>query len=90
MKIVIYNPKSEFSPTQQRALSQLGEVIYTNKRQPLPTKKLLNMAKGADIIAADPDAFGGFEQAQPILTQVMNSLPNLKGDLFIYHLLWLD
>jgi lactate dehydrogenase-like 2-hydroxyacid dehydrogenase len=79
MKIVIYNPKSDFSAKQQHVLSKFGKVNYLKDRKPLPLEKIISMAKDADIVAADPDPFGGFEKAQPILTQLMDSLPNLKG-----------
>ena len=79
MKIAIYAPKSEFKLAQQRAIGKLGQVTYTQNRQSLPISQLLSMAKGADIIAPDPDPFGGFEKAEPQLTKVMDSLPNLKG-----------
>ena len=79
MKIVIFNPKDSFSSDQQKQLSSLGEVVYTKTREALPMEKLLEMAKGADIVGCDPDPLGGFEKAKEKLTAVMKSLPNLKG-----------
>lgn len=79
MKIVIFNPKDDFSKDLQKQLAQLGKVEYVKDRKALPIKKLLDLAKGADIIACDPDPLGGFEKAKEVLTKVMNSLPNLKG-----------
>lgn len=79
MKIVIYNPKSSLSPELQKKLSSLGSVVYTKTRDPLPMNKLLEMARGAEIIGCDPDPFGGFEKAKEKLTKVMESLPNLMG-----------
>jgi lactate dehydrogenase-like 2-hydroxyacid dehydrogenase len=37
------------------------------------------LAEGADIIAPDPDPFGGFEKVKAPLMKVIESLPNLKG-----------
>lgn len=79
MKIAIFNPKSDFSSAQLKKLNSLGEVVYLETREELPLQKLLNTAKGADIIGVDPDPLGGFEKAKPILTKIMDSLPNLKG-----------
>lgn len=79
MKVVIFNPQADFSNEQQSQLSSLGGVIYTEKRDELPLDKLLEMAKGADIIGVDPDPLGGFEKAKPVLTKILDSVPNLRG-----------
>lgn len=79
MKIVIFNPKDSFSSEQQKQLSSLGQVTYTKTREALPIEKLLEMAKGADIVGCDPDPLGGFEKAKEKLTKIIESLPNLKG-----------
>lgn len=79
MKVVIFNPKADFSEEQRKTLSSLGEVTYTQTRDELPENKLLEMAKGADIIGVDPDPLGGFEKAKPVLTKILDSVPNLKG-----------
>lgn len=79
MKIVVFNPKSDFSNDLQKQLASLGMVLYVKDRKTLPIKKLLELAKGADIVACDPDPLGGFEKAKEVLTDVMDSLPNLKG-----------
>ena len=79
MKIVIFNPQSSFSSELQKKLSSLGKVTYTKTREELPLQKLLEMAKGSDIIGVDPDPLGGFEKAKEKLTKIMESLPNLKG-----------
>lgn len=79
MKIVIFNPKSSFTSDQQKQLSSFGQVVYTETRAELPTPKLLEMAKGAEIVGVDPDPLGGFEKAKEKLTKIMESLPNLKG-----------
>lgn len=79
MKIVIFNPKSSFTSEQQKRLSSFGEVIYAKTREELPVSKLLEMARGAEIVGVDPDPLGGFEKAKEKLTKVMESLPNLKG-----------
>jgi lactate dehydrogenase-like 2-hydroxyacid dehydrogenase len=79
MKIVIFNSKDDFPKELQKKLSDLGTVTYTKNRETLPLPKILEMAKGADIIACDPDPLGGFEKGKEVLTKIMESLPNLKG-----------
>lgn len=79
MKIVIFNPKDSFTADQQKQLSKLGEVLYTKTRETLPMEKLLEMARGADIVGCDPDPLGGFEKAKEKLTKIIQSLPKLKG-----------
>ena len=79
MKIVIFNPKDSFISEQQKQLSSFGEVLYTKTREALPAERLLEMAKGAEIVGVDPDPLGGFEKAKEKLTNIMESLPNLKG-----------
>lgn len=79
MKIATLCPKSGFSKDQFNALSLLGDVVYTDKSNEYPVEELIKLAYGAEILAADPDNLGGFEKAKPVLTEVMESLPNLKG-----------
>lgn len=79
MKITVFIPQSEFTEEQRKRLSNLGDVLYTEKREELPLSQLLKIAKDAEIITPDPDAFGGFEKAKAPLTKVMESLSNLKG-----------
>lgn len=79
MKTVIFNPKDSFTPEQQKQLSSFGKVVYTKTRESLPIEKVLEMAKGAEIVGVDPDPLGGFEKAKEKLTKVIESLPNLKG-----------
>ncbi len=79
MKIAIFKSKVGFSPKQQKQIASLGKIVYTKTDQELPVKKLLEIAKGAEIIGVDPDPLGGFEKAKERLTKIMESLPNLKG-----------
>ncbi|HET7099060.1 MAG TPA: 2-hydroxyacid dehydrogenase [Patescibacteria group bacterium] len=79
MKIVIFNPRTGFTPDQQKQLSSFGNVSYTKDRKELPISKLLEMAKNAEIIGVDPDPLGGFEKAKDKLTQIIKSSQNLKG-----------
>lgn len=79
MKLVFFNSKDSFTPEQQKHLSKLCQVIYTKTREALPMTKLLEMAKGSDIVACDPDPLGGFEKAKEKLSKIIVSLPNLKG-----------
>jgi len=79
MKIVIFVSQSRFTEKQKLILSSLGEVAYAEEGKELSLDKLLEKAKSADIIAPDPDVFGGFKKAKAPLTKVIESLPNLKG-----------
>jgi lactate dehydrogenase-like 2-hydroxyacid dehydrogenase len=79
MKIAIFNPKNDFSIAQQKIISSIGDVTYTQTREALPIEKLLEIAHGADIICCDPDPLGGFEKAKDTLSILIGSLPNLKG-----------
>lgn len=79
MRVVVFYPKNEFTSEQQKRLSSLGEIAYTKTREGLPIDKLLEMAKGADIIGVDPDPLGGFEKAKDKLSKIMVSVSNLKG-----------
>lgn len=81
MKIAVINPKSDFTFEQQSQLSSLslGNVVYTETRDELSLEKLLDLVKGAEILAVDPDPLGGFEKAKLTLTKIIDSLPNLKA-----------
>ncbi|MFH0791945.1 MAG: 2-hydroxyacid dehydrogenase [bacterium] len=81
MKIAIFVSRSDFSEEQQKALSTAGETHYVEETGELTLEELIKTAAagGAEVIAPDPDAFGGFEKAKPLLTGVMESLPNLKS-----------
>lgn len=79
MKIAVFLTQSSFTQDQQEKLAKLGEIVYAPDRAELPLDNLLALAGEAEIIAVDPDPFGGFEKAKPVVTKVMESLPNLKG-----------
>ncbi len=79
MKISIFLPEAEFTSEQTIELKGLGEVKFVESRKELPFDKILEMAGGSDIIAPDPDAFGGFEKAKPVVMKLIESSPNLKG-----------
>jgi len=79
MKITILAPKTELNQEQRNRLLELGEVIYTDSRKEYPIEELIGLAKDSEILGADPDNLGGFEKAKERLTQLMESLPNLKG-----------
>lgn len=79
MKIALMNPKTEFTKEQIKKLSSLGELVSPKTRGELPASTLLKLVEGAEILAVDPDPLGGFEKARPVLTKVIESLPNLKG-----------
>lgn len=77
MKITIFVPQSEFTKKQQKTLSDLGQVNYVPSRGELSEAKLLDLSRDSNIIAPDPDAFGGFEKASPLLTKLIEALPDL-------------
>ncbi len=79
MKVAILCPKSEFTRKQQEKLSSLGEVVYTESREEYPLEELKKLSEGSEILGADPDNLGGFEKAKERLTELMESLPELKG-----------
>lgn len=79
MKIAVFNPKGDFKPEQLEKLSSLGTISYVKDRKALALTELIGMAKNVDIIACDPDPFGGFEKGKEVLTKVMEKCPNLKG-----------
>jgi lactate dehydrogenase-like 2-hydroxyacid dehydrogenase len=79
MRIAILNPRSVFSETQQAQLSAVGEVTYMENPIERPVEELARLAANADVLAVDPDNFGGFEKAKERLTQLMEALPDLKG-----------
>src|SRR5436190_703050 len=79
MKIAIFNPKTDFTDKQQEQLSKLGEIVYIDPPMEHPLDELVKLAAGAEILAVDPDNFGGFEKGKERLTQLMETLPNLKG-----------
>ena len=79
MKIAVFTPKAEFSLKQQQQLDKLGEVVYIEPPMEHPLEELIQLASGAEILAVDPDNFGGFETARERLTQLMETLSNLKG-----------
>jgi lactate dehydrogenase-like 2-hydroxyacid dehydrogenase len=79
MKIAVLCQKIGFTLEQQKVLSSVGEVIYTTSDEEIPIDQLIKLSAGADILAPDPTNLGGFEKAKPVLTKIMESLPNLKG-----------
>ncbi len=79
MKITIFAPKSEFTKDQQKRLFSLGQIVCTDSRREYKLEDLIRLAKGSDIIAPDPDNFGGFEKAKQRLARLIESLPKLKG-----------
>lgn len=79
MKIAIISPKSVFNEDQQKQLSSLGEIIYIDPPAEYDPEYFKKLISGADVLAADPDNVGGFEVARERLTELMETLPNLKG-----------
>lgn len=79
MKIAVFNPESDFTTAQQKQLSDIGEIVFIDPPMEHPLEELIGLAKDAEILAVDPDNFGGFEKGKDRLTQLMETLPDLKG-----------
>lgn len=79
MKIAILAPQKDFSAQQVKSLRAQGEVVFVSALQEYPAEEMIKLARGSQIIAPGPEVFGGFEKAAPRLTQLMDSLPGLKG-----------
>lgn len=74
MKAVIFYPKESFTPLQRKQIATIGDVTYAKDSKELPLEKLLEMAKGAEIVGVDPDPLGGFEKAKEKLMKIILSL----------------
>lgn len=79
MKISVLVPKQEFNQQQQKILSEIGSMVYAASRKEITVEEIIKLAKDSEILAIDPDLFGGFEKARERVTEVAESLPNLKG-----------
>jgi len=79
MKIAIFLPRTNLDDQQAKNLEKLGEVVYTKKWMEYPINELIQFAKGVEFIGIDPDNFGGFEKAKERVSQLIETLPNLKG-----------
>jgi len=79
MKISVCYPQNEITPLHRKKLSKLGTVTYTKNRRKMPVKQIINLVKASNILAIEPDMFGGFENAKDRFTTVMKTLPDLKG-----------
>lgn len=80
MKITILDPKTNFTSAQQEQLASVGEVAYMNPPglAEHPMDELLALAKDTEILAIDPDVFGGFDAAKEKTKQLIDQLPTLK------------
>jgi len=79
MRISVLVPKQELNQQQQKIISELGLTIYAVSRKEIAVKGIIKLVKDSEILAIDPDLFGGFEKARERVTEVAESLPNLKG-----------
>ena len=61
--ITVFTPKSEFNQIQQKQLSSLGQVQYTQSRAELSIDELIKFSKNTTILGFDPDNLGGFEKS---------------------------
>lgn len=78
-KISIFNPESEFTKNQRARIEKLGDVFYLNPPSERELDELISFAKGSTIIAITPDNFGGFEKAKERVTQLLETLSQVKG-----------
>ena len=74
MKIVLFNARERLTSEQQKLLATLGSVVYTKNLDELPLSKLLEMAKGAEIIGVHPFPLGGLEKGKENLTKIMKKI----------------
>lgn len=79
MKIVITSSKDTFTKEQQKSLVAAGEVTYCDPPKEYDAEYFKNQISGAEILAVDPDDLGGFEVVKDRLTDLMETLPDLKG-----------
>jgi len=79
MKISVLVPKEEINQQQQKTFSQVGSTIYAASRKEITIEGIIKLVKDSEILAIDPDLFGGFKKARERVTKVAESLPNLKG-----------
>src|SRR3989344_3834066 len=79
MKIYITSPKTIFNQEQQNQLATLGEINYINPPSEYNPDFFKQEISTSDILAIDPDNLGGFEKVKDRLTDLMETLPNLKG-----------
>ena len=79
MKISVLVPKEEFNQQQQKTFSQVGSTVYAASRKEITIEGIIKLVKDSEILAIDPDLFGGFKKARERVTKVAESLPNLKG-----------
>lgn len=79
MNIAIISPKDVFNEEQQKQLASAGDVSYVNSPAEYDFDFFKNSINGVDILAVDPDSLGGFEKVRERLTELMETLPNIKG-----------
>lgn len=79
MKITILYPEKEFTKEQLITLNSLGDVIFLDPPLEHSLEEYKNIAMGSDILAVDPDNFGGFDSARSKLSELIGTIPNLKG-----------
>ncbi|HLL61180.1 MAG TPA: NAD(P)-dependent oxidoreductase [Candidatus Nitrosocosmicus sp.] len=79
MNIVVLTPKTDFSKEQQEQLEALNNIRFIDPPLEHKLDDFIEFAKGAEILAVDPDNFGGFEKAKTLLNTLMDNLPGLKG-----------
>ncbi len=79
MKISVLVPSHEFSVQQRQRLAKRGSIKYAASRQEMAVEAIKRTVENANILVIDPDLFGGFEKAKDRVTQVAESLPDLRG-----------
>ena len=82
MKIAITSSKDNFTEEQQKQLAEVGEVVYIDPPTEYDFEYYKKRVAGAEVLAADPDNLGGFEKVRENLTELMETLPDLRGLTF--------
>jgi phosphoglycerate dehydrogenase-like enzyme len=79
MIIRVFLPKKAFTESQLVRLMKLGDVRFSERTDTMTREECIEFAQQSDVLGLDPDNFGGFSSASPIVTQLVNTLPRLKG-----------
>ncbi len=79
MVISIFLPKSVFTEAQYERLTKLGDVRFSDRSDKMTTEECLTFVQDSDVLGLDPDNLGGFNEASPVVTRIVDTLPNLKG-----------
>ena len=77
--MAVLSSRSVFNDEQQEKLASVGEITYVEAPEEYDGGYFKEKVAGAEILAVDPDNLGGFEKVRERLTEIMETLPDLKG-----------